>query len=274
MNGIIIKLISNDYTVLSEGKLYVCKSRGKFRNLNISPVVGDHVIFDSKNNYILEIKKRKNYLVRPPVSNIDDCFIITSVKNPDLDLYLLDKMINLVEFNNIKPVICFSKLDLKYDEKIKSIISYYKNIGYKVFRNDELNSIKQEFENKVVVFTGQSGAGKSTLLNKLNSNLNIKTGEISYALGRGKHTTRHVELIPMFNGLIADTPGFSNLEFYDMTKEDIRDNFIEFEKLKECCKYRDCMHNKEDDCEIKRKVEDGTILKSRYENYINFIEKG
>lgn len=274
MQGRIIKNISNDYTVLTDENTYVCKSRGKFRNLNITPLVGDNVIFDAENNYILEVLPRKTELVRPPVANIDQAVIITSVRNPDLDTNLLDKLITIIEYNNVKPIICFTKLDLLDDiSEIEELIKYYKKIGYEVYKNTEIEEIKKIFKNKITVFTGQSGAGKSTLMNNIDSNLNIKTDEISYALGRGKHTTRHVELISLYEGLVADTPGFSSLDFYDMKQSDIRDNFIEFNEYKEGCKYRDCMHNKEDDCAIKDELENGNILKSRYENYIHFIEK-
>jgi ribosome biogenesis GTPase len=275
MQGKIIKNISNDYTVCSNGKEYVCKGRGKFRNLHITPLVGDEVVFDEKNCYILEILPRKNELVRPPICNVDQAFIITSVKEPDFSSNLLDKLLDIIEFNNIKPIICFTKLDLLNEEekeKIEEIISYYRKIGYKIFKNTELEEINSAFKNKITVFTGQSGAGKSTLLNNLNEKLNIKTASISHALGRGKHTTRHTELIPMSEGLVADTPGFSSLDFSTMSKEEIRDNFIEFENYKEDCEYRDCMHEKETNCEVKRQVINGNILSSRYENYLNFIK--
>lgn len=276
MEGKIIKLISNDYTVLSNNKKYICKSRGKFRKLKISPLVGDQVVFDDINNYILEVKKRKNELVRPPVANIDQAFIITSVKHPNFSTNLLDKLIDIIEFNNIEPIICFTKLDLLNKEEQNDIdvyINYYKKIGYKVFINTQISEIKEQFKNKISVFTGQTGAGKSTLLNNINPNLKIKTDDISYSLGRGKHTTRHVELIELENGFVADTPGFSSLEFIDMKDIDIRDNFVEFELYKEKCKYRDCMHDKEDECEVKNKVRSGDILESRYQNYLNFIHK-
>ena len=274
MQGKIIKNISNDYTVLSNNNIYVCKSRGKFRNLKLTPLVGDEVDFDEKNNYILNIYPRKNELLRPPVSNIDQAVIVTSVAYPNLDLNLLDKLISIIEFHNIKPIICFTKLDLlKTNDEINVIINYYKKIGYQVFINTDLTNIKKIFKDKITVFTGQSGAGKSTLMNNIDNSLNIKTNQISYALGRGKHTTRHVELIPLYGGLVADTPGFSSLNFYDMKESDIRDNFIEFENYKENCKYRDCMHNKEDECAVKDAIKNNEILKSRYENYINFIRK-
>ena len=276
MKGKIIKCLSNDYTVLADNKTYVCKSRGKFRKLNITPLVGDNVIFDEQNNYILEILPRKNELVRPPVANIDQAILITSVKEPDFSSNLLDKLITIVEYNNVKPIICFTKTDLLTSEEkkeIETIYNYYKSIGYDVYYNYEIDEIKKIFKDKVSVFTGQTGAGKSTLLNKLDSNLNIKTGEISIALGRGKHTTRHTELINLCNGLVADTPGFSALSLDSLSKADIRDQFSEFNKYRDLCKYKDCMHDKEDHCMIKEKVNDKTILKSRYENYLKFIEK-
>lgn len=271
MEGKIIKIISNSFTVLSD-TTYICQARGKFRNLKITPLVGDNVIFDKEKKIILDIKKRKNSLVRPPIANIDQSLIVVSVKDPDLDLYLLDKLLCLIEFNNIKPIICFTKLDLLDDIKnIDEIKKYYEKIGYQVFDNQD-SKIKDIFKDKITVFAGQSGAGKSTLLNILNESLNLKTGEISKALGRGRHTTRHVELLPLLGGWCADTPGFSSLSLSEMTSSDIKDNFVEFNLYRDKCAYKDCMHDKEDDCEIKRRL--GTdILKSRYENYIKFLRK-
>ena len=276
MEGFIVKNISNDYTVKTKDNIYICKARGKFRNVNIIPQVGDNVIFDEINNYILEIKPRKNSLIRPNVSNIDNALIVTSVKHPNLDTFLLDKLLTIISYNNINPIICFTKLDLLNDKEIEDInkyIDYYKSIGYSVYRNDKIEELKNVFKDKVTVFTGQSGAGKSSLLNKLNSNLNLKTDEISYALGRGKHTTRHTELYEILDGYIVDTPGFSEVNFGDMTKHDIRDNMNEMYDNLEHCKYRDCLHIKEDGCSVIEKVKDNKILKSRYDNYKIFIER-
>lgn len=274
MIGKIIKQISNDYTVKVDNSLYTCKPRGKFRNLGITPLVGDNVEIDEKNNYILNIIDRKNELVRPSIANIDQAVIVTSVKIPDFSSNLLDKLINIIEFNNIKPIICFTKLDMLNSEElenIRNIMSYYTKIGYDVYDNRDEN-LKNIFKNKITVFAGQSGAGKSSLLNRLDEKLNLKIGEVSIALGRGKHTTRHTELIEVLGGLIADTPGFSKVDFSGMTKSDIRDNFIEFNEYKNYCEYKDCMHVNEIKCGIKDNVLNGNILKSRYDNYLNFIE--
>ena len=271
MEGKIIKIISNSFTVLAD-KEYVCNARGKFRNLKIIPLVGDNVIFDSNKKIILDIKPRKNSLIRPPIANIDQAIIVASVKEPNLDLYLLDKLLCLIEFNNIKPIICFTKVDLLNDQKeIANLKKYYQNIGYLVYFNKE-ESIKKIFKEKITVIAGQSGAGKSTLLNILDNNLNLQTNNISKALGRGKHTTRHVSLINLLGGWCADTPGFSSLDLREMTLSDIRDNFIEFNLYRDNCAYKDCMHDKEDDCEIKRRI-NKDILKSRYDNYIKLIRK-
>lgn len=272
MIGRIVKVLSNDFTVKINDEYIVCKARGNFKNKNIIPLSGDIVEIDKEKKIIEKILPRSNYLIRPPVSNVDVALIVVSAVNPDFSTNLLDKMINIIEFNNIKPVIIITKYDLLNETNIiDDYITYYKNIGYKVFINDELDEIKKIFNNKVVILTGQTGVGKSTLINKLEDNLNLKTGEISKALGRGKHTTRHVELFEIGGGLIADTPGFSSLSFIGMTKNDIKDNFIEFNNYS--CKYRDCMHIKEDECEIKNKVQEGKIISSRYNNYVKFIEE-
>lgn len=274
MKGKIIKNISNDYTIDSNGKLYICKPRGKFRNNNITPLVGDIVTFDEINNYILEIEKRQNELIRPSISNIDIAVIVTSVKKPDFDSFLLDKTLTIISYNNIEPIIYFTKLDLLNKEELNEItkyIDYYKKIGYKVATNPQ--ELMNLIHHKTVVFTGQSGAGKSTLLNKINPNLSLKTDEISMYLGRGKHTTRHTELYNIDGTFIADTPGFSKIDFNNMTPIAIRDNMKEmFDNLPDC-KYDDCMHIKEDGCQVIKLLNDCKILQSRYDNYISFIKE-
>ena len=272
MIGKIVKQISNDYTVKVDNNLYICKARGKFKHDGITPLVGDNALIDLDNKLLLEILPRKNELIRPSIANVDQAVIVASNKIPEFSLELLDKLLCIIEYNNIKPIIYVSKIDLLTDIEINNlnkILDYYRSIGYKVYTD---LTIKEVFKDKVTVFVGQSGAGKSTLLNKLDSKLSLITGEVSEALGRGRHTTRHVELIETLDGLIADTPGFSKMSFIGMTKEDIRDNFIEFNNYRELCRYKDCMHNKEDECEIKKQI-DNNILKTRYYNYIKFIKE-
>lgn len=275
MEGRIIKNISNDYVVKIDNELYTCKPRGKFRISNLTPLVGDIVEIDNNNNYIIDIKKRKNSLIRPSVSNIDKAIIVTSVK-PKLDTNLLDKLLVLTMYNNIEPVICFTKLDLLNLEELKeinSIINYYESIGYVAVKNTQIDKIKSILKNNLSVFVGQSGAGKSSLLNKLDSKLELKTNEISKALGRGKHTTRHVELFEVCEGLVVDTPGFSSLDLSSLSNIDIRDNMKEMFDNLDKCKYRDCMHYKEDGCYVKSLVNNNVIMKSRYDNYISFLRK-
>ena len=275
LKGMIVKNISDTYTVKENKNLYECKARGKFRNKGLTPLVGDIVEFDPEQNYILDIMERKNELARPSVSNIDIALIISSVKKPDLSLYLLDKQITSVVLEKIEPVLCFTKLDLlnkKESKEIKKVMKYYKKLGYAVFTNWQVKKILKYLKGKTVVLTGQTGAGKSSLLNLISPSLNLKTGEISEALGRGKHTTRHTEFFLVKDVLIADTPGFSSLDINKHTKEEIRDTFLEFKKY--TCEFKNCMHDKEQNCAVREACEKGEIMKSRYENYCNFIRGG
>lgn len=277
MNGIIIKSLSDLYTVKINNEKIECKARGVFRNKQITPLVGDKVEIDLDKKIITKILDRKNSLVRPPLANIDQVVIITSAKKPDFQDNLLDKMITMLEYNNIEPIICFTKLDLcNKDElkQIKEIMKYYKKIGYKVLVNKKIGKIKRIFKNKLTVFAGQSGAGKSTLLNKLDKKLQLKTNEISNALNRGKHTTRHVELFEIYGGMVADTPGFSSFDLKEIKKDEFQNLFREIKKNKHLCTYHDCSHINEKECSIKQLVNNGKIKKSRYENYKRFWMDG
>ena len=274
MQGQIIKQISNLYTVKVGDMLYGCRARGKFRKDNISPMVGDYVIINTEDNVIESILERKNELDRPVIANVDIALIVTSTKKPNLDLNLLDKLISVITFNEIEPVICFTKLDLLNEvekENIDNLRKYYEMIGINCVYNTDTAEIKRLLDNNIVVLAGQTGAGKSSLLNRLDDELDIETNEISEALGRGKHTTRHVELYEISDGYIADTPGFSALDLIDMNKEQLRDTFVEFRNYE--CKFRDCMHHKESKCGVKEALEDKMILQSRYNNYLLFLEE-
>lgn len=271
MKGTIVKQISNLYTVNIDNVLYDCKARGKFYHDKITPLVGDYVKIDIDNKYILEVLPRKNSLKRPSIANVDTCIIITSVKEPNLDLNLLDKLLCIIIHNKIKPIICFTKVDLldsKENIELQKIIKYYQNIGIKNFINTEIKEITKEIANNIVVLTGQTGAGKSSLLNRLDETLNLETKPISKALGRGVHTTRHVELFKYKTSLIADTPGFSSLDIDILTNEEIKNTYPEFNVE---CEYRDCNHIKEKKCKVKKLVEKGKILESRYNNYLKFM---
>lgn len=274
MNGIITKQISNQYTVNIKGKEYVCSARGKFRNLNLSPLVGDKVKVDIEKLLIEEILPRTNTLDRPSVSNVDIALIVTSVKKPDLSLSLLDKEISVILSNNITPVICLTKLDLLNKKElidIKILKKYYEKIGIVVLTNKNLFKLKKVLKNKTIVLTGQTGAGKSTILNKLNKKLNLETKPISEALNRGVHTTRHTEIYQIKNMYFVDTPGFSSLDLKNITKEELKNTFKEF--LNYECDFKDCMHIKEKNCKVLKAVSEGKILPSRYINYTRFLKE-
>lgn len=272
MQGQIIKIVSDLHIVSYEGETYPCKCRGIFRKEHITPLVGDYVLFSKEKKLIEKVLPRKNEFQRPKVSNIDQAFIITSLVQPDFSLNLLDKLIVLMELNNVKPVICITKEDITDEnekENIFKYLEYYKKIGYNIVSNQDIDSIKKLIKGKTSVFTGQTGAGKSTLLNKVNPEWNLETGEVSLALGRGKHTTRVVELFEVYDGKVMDTPGFSSLEFGKVEKNKIKDAFIEFNEYP--CPFRDCNHTKESECSVKKAVLENNILESRYENYLSFI---
>ena len=273
MNNSIGKIVSINkdlYSVREGDNVFSLSVRGKLKNIKLT--VGDNIEFNKDTLTIEKVLDRKNSLERPLVSNIDELFIVVSSHLPNFSTYLIDKFLILSEANSIKPVLIVTKLDLCAKEEIKEInrtLKYYKSIGYKVFTNKNIFRIKREMRGKVLALAGQTGAGKSTLLNKIDKTLNLETGEVSEALGRGRHTTRLTKLMYTNKALIADTPGFSSLEL-SLTKEQIRDSFIEFGFN---CKYNTCMHTSKNGCDVIRRVEEGKILKSRYDNYIKLISE-
>ena len=281
MKGQIRKALSGFYYIESEGTTYQTRARGNFRNRKITPLVGDQVVFESSNltdGYLLEVLPRKNELVRPPVANVDTGVIVISLVEPAFSFNLLDRFLVTLEYKDIEPVIYLSKLDLMPDDTLAKLITKrYEAIGYQVIASldEEANqrALFRIFASGLTVFMGQSGAGKSTLLNKLVPELELATGEISESLGRGKHTTRHVELLPIAGGLVADTPGFSSIDFLDIESRELPRLFPEFVQAAPLCKFRECMHAKEPGCEVKRRVEEGSIAVSRYEDYQQFLEE-
>ena len=273
--GKIIRIISNLYTVNIENQNINGQARGKFRQNKITPLVGDYCEVDIENKYIMRILPRTNYLLRPSIANVDIALIITSLKKPDFSPYLLDKLLTLVSLNHIKPMICFTKIDLLKEEeqaKWQELKRDYERAGYMVHTNQDLSMLRSALKNQVVVVTGQTGAGKSTLLNSLNPHLTLKTSPISEALNRGVHTTRHTEIYHVDDFFIADTPGFSALDLKGYQKEEIRNAFKEFQKYH--CKYSDCNHLEEPDCGVKEALAIGEIRQSRYESYRQLLKEG
>ncbi|BAC13466.1 hypothetical conserved protein [Oceanobacillus iheyensis HTE831] len=282
--GRIIKALSGFYYVQSDNQQFVCKGRGLFRNKKITPLVGDYVEFEPKDDnegYIMEIKERSNELVRPPIANIDQAIIVSSAVDPDFTTLLLDRFLVLIESKHIQPIILITKVDLLNEDQLENIKLYkqhYEKIGYRVElvsskNQDLLPELEPYFDEKVSVFAGQSGVGKSSLINVLDPSLLLETAEISKSLGRGKHTTRHVELMKIGNGLVADTPGFSVLEFREIEAEELADSFPEFNARMHLCKFRGCMHDKEPKCAVKEAVENEEIAVFRYNHYLRFLEE-
>ncbi|TYS16331.1 ribosome small subunit-dependent GTPase A [Rossellomorea vietnamensis] len=282
--GKIIKALSGFYYVMSEDKVTQCRGRGIFRKNKINPLVGDHVSFQSENDlegYILEVFTRKNELVRPPIANVDQAILVFSAVEPDFSTALLDRFLVLIESKDIEPLICVTKMDLVKDEErgtIEEYVDKYRSFGYEVIvtsskTEEGLSLLKPHLADKISVFAGQSGVGKSSLLNAIRPELALKTDDISSHLGRGKHTTRHVELIGVENGLVADTPGFSSLEFNEMELEELPVCFPEMAEIADNCKFRGCFHMNEPKCAVKKAVEEGEIPKFRYEHYEQFYNE-
>lgn len=284
-HGQIQLALAGFYDVLTaEGTLFRTRARGNFRKKDLKPLVGDWVTFSaqtSKEGYILAIDQRKNSIVRPPVANVDQVIVVTAVKMPDWSSNLLDRQLVALEEKNIEPVIYFTKTDLLTREETASfadIVAGYREIGYQVVWPDEafdetsLKTVEKLLGDKLTVLMGQTGAGKSTLLNHLSPELNLATGEVSQALSRGKHTTRQVSLIALYGGLVADTPGFSAFEVFDMPARELGQYFRELNNYASNCRFRGCVHLNEPNCAVKEAVSQGKIMASRYENYKLFYD--
>lgn len=282
--GQIVKALSGFYYVqeVHTNQVWACRGRGVFKNRGITPLVGDYVTFQPSTHgqgTVTDIKNRRNELIRPPIANVDQALLVFSVDEPEFSSILLDKFLVHIEKANITPVICLTKLDLsvtpieEYPE-----IEVYQHLGYPMFMTSSVSKqglaeIEKFLIGKITVFAGQSGVGKSTLLNAIDPTLEIKTAEISNRLGRGRHTTRHVELIHLpMGGWVADTPGFSQLDFVDLEPEELGHLFVEFRRPAEDCKFRECVHQNEPKCAIKKAVECGEIASHRYKHYLQFLE--
>lgn len=287
MQGTIIKGIAGFYYVEAEGTIYECKARGKFRNNNIIPTIGDNVIIsikeeeNSTDRYpegtIEEILERKNRLIRPAVANVDQAMVVFSVSYPQIHLDLLDKFLIHIEQEKIEPYILLNKIDDDKASDYQYIVDRYTKVGYKVICLSAKEHINTEIimpllKDKTTVFAGPSGVGKSTLINTVQENFAMETGSVSDKIKRGKHTTRHVELMPLkMGGFIVDTPGFTSLNV-DVALEDLEHYFPEFRPYLGECRYRGCAHINETakDCRIKLALEEGDIIPERYESYKSF----
>ena len=278
--GQIIKALAGFYYIKSQGQVYQCRARGKFRKDSLKPLVGDYCEFSIENQtegYILSLLPRKNSLIRPPICNVDQALLVFSAKEPDMNLLLLDRFLILIEHLQIQPIICISKMDLVDSSLIYHQMKPYEDAGYQVLyvsskQEQGIEAVKNIFKDKVTVVTGQSGVGKSSLLNALDIHLQIDTNEISKALGRGKHTTRHVELIEMYGGYVADTPGFSSLEL-NIEPVDLAISYHDFHEFSKQCKFRGCLHESEPHCAVKNAVEQGKISSQRYEHYLMLLKE-
>ncbi|MDP4096815.1 ribosome small subunit-dependent GTPase A [Paenibacillus sp. P96] len=293
--GLIVKALSGYYYVArldEEGKpvsgeqTVQCRARGIFKKRGESPLVGDRVRFSLTENgegTVDEIRKRDSELIRPPVVNVSLAVLLFSVKEPDLNLTLMDKFLVHIEHAGLDAVICLTKRDLlaneEPDDSLEQVRHLYAQAGYEVLITSSKTGlgterVKELLAGRISVFSGQSGVGKSSMLNALKPGLTLETSAISSKLGRGRHTTRHVELIPLDNGgLVADTPGFSQLDFLELGVEELSSCFREFASYAAECKFRGCTHTHEPGCKVTEAVEAGEIARSRYENYVQFFEE-
>ncbi|WP_300409772.1 ribosome small subunit-dependent GTPase A [Lagierella sp.] len=278
----IVKSHRGIYYVEKDGKVYLCKARGLFRNNNVKPIVGDEVdisINEDGTAYINKVYDRKNQLLRPPISNVDQVLVIMSLSSPDLNLYLLDKYLLMLELSSIETKIIFNKIDLVDEEYSKRVKSIYSEIGYDIYLNSNIKDNSERFlplfKNKTTVVTGPSGVGKSTTLNRVFSHFNFETGEISTKSSRGKHTTRHIEISRIDkDSYVIDTPGFSalSLDFLE-SEQDVSYGFREFQKYSTSCKFNNCVHENEPACAVKNAIRENKISNYRYENYLRILRE-
>ncbi len=281
LNGTIIKGIGGFYYVEAAGQIYECKARGVFRKDKITPLVGDFVqisVDENGRNSIDSIAERRNYFNRPPISNVDNLVIVSSTCEPKPNTLIIDRLTAIAINKNVRPIIVFTKDDLK---SAGEYVDIYVNSGIKVcvvsnLSGEGVEDVMNLIAGSISVFTGNSGVGKSSLLNSIAPEFKIETGEISKKLGRGRHTTRHVELFKIGNGYIADTPGFSSLDFEtnDIIKKDqLADCFPEFSDYLGKCKFTSCSHINDKGCCVVEAVKDGHIHPSRHQSYVELYNE-
>ena len=280
VSGVILKNYSGFYYVqTADNTIYECKLRGKIKD---QIVTGDRVIITPllQGKGVLEnLEKRDNLLYRPKIANVDLLLIVMAYNQPIPSLILLDRLIVLANYNHLKPIIILNKSDLKAHENTNLILDYYPRAGFKVitvsaYKQINLNFIDEVIKDKIAVMAGPSGVGKSSLLNALSGKVDIKTQTVSSKIGRGRHTTRHVELYPLENGgWLADTPGFSVLDMPVIKSFELSKYFPDFEPYFSRCRFSNCLHNQETECGVKQAVADGIILSSRYQNYLQMLQE-
>lgn len=282
--GRIVKALSGFYYVADGDRIFSCRARGLFKKkgAKVNPLVGDWVVYDAINEdegYVMEVGERTSELVRPPISNVDQAVLVFSMYKPVFNSLLLDKFLVHTEHAGIDSVIILSKADQVTEAEIAVVVGKYGAIGYTVIPTSTkqqrgLQEVRDVLHDRISVFAGQSGVGKSSLINALFPGVSLQTGDVSEKLGRGKHTTRHVELIPLAGGgYVADTPGFSSLEFIDVSELDLAEAFRDFAERSSGCKFRGCLHVSEPSCAVQEAVEAGELSRERYEHYLQFREE-
>ena len=278
MQGKIMKGIAGFYYVQTKNGIYECKAKGSFRNRKLKPFVGDNVeitVLDEENKKgnMEEILERKNFLIRPAVANVDQTLVIFAAAKPDPNLNLLDRFLIMMEQKSVPVVLVFNKSDAAEHEKLAQLAKIYEDCGYQVLKasalqEEGISEIKEILKGKTSTVAGPSGVGKSSIINLLQSDIHMETGNISEKIERGKHTTRHSELIAIAEDTyIFDTPGFSSLYVTDMEKEELKSFFPEFSQYEDECKFLGCVHVNEPVCGVKEALKEGKISQSRYENY-------
>lgn len=284
MRGRIIKGIAGFYYVQTEAGIYECKAKGIFRKDKKKPLVGDYVEIkvldeEEKEGSVEKIDPRTNELIRPAVANIDQAIVIFAVNDPKPNFMLLDRFLVTMEYQNVPTVICFNKMDLGTKEELETLQEVYGHCGYEVIftsaaKQQGVEELKKLLRGKTSAVAGPSGVGKSSLTNLLQDEISMETGEISKKLGRGKHTTRHSQLIAIGDDTyLMDTPGFSSLYIEGMEKEELKDYFTEFRPYEGQCKYQGCVHIHEPGCSVKAALEQGKLSSLRYEDYLGLYNE-
>jgi len=282
LSGIVIKTYNSFYYVQTAENIMMCTLRGRFKKERFSLLVGDQVEYEMAGvgkGIIEQILPRRSMLRRPMIANIDQVILTFAAVNPNINTILVDRFLVSAEMSALEIILCINKIDLADAEELEKLVDHYRGIGYEVITVSAKNGIgirelRSRLHDKISVFAGPSGAGKSTILNNIEAGLTLVTGELSEKIGRGKHTTRFAQLLPLSGGgFVVDTPGFSFTEFNDVTAHDLMHSFPEISELVSGCKFNTCIHSREPKCAVKQAVEDGRIHPLRYQSYLTILEE-